>query len=405
VSRLLIVEADGGSRGNPGEAAYGAVVRDGETGEVLAERAERIGIASNNVAEYRGIIAGLEAAVGIDPTARIEARLDSKLVVEQMSGRWKIKHPDMIALALRAREIVDPAQVTYAWVPRAQNATADRLVNEVLDGGPARTAESAIASTERSKAPAPREPADTRQPQVEGGQVQPPPEVVAKAPIRIVGWATDLGTPTTLLLLRHGETPHTAAKVFSGSGGADPALSPRGQEQAKSAGEALAARGDLDAVITSPLRRCRETAEIVASALGLDVTVDEGFAEADFGEWDGRTLEEVAERWPDVLEAWLTSGDVAPPGGETTNAVVERVAAARERVLTAHAGRTVLVVTHVTPIKTLVRLALGAPPEAIYRMELAPASLSEVQYYENGVAAMRAFSVVTHLGSVELTGL
>jgi probable phosphoglycerate mutase len=193
--------------------------------------------------------------------------------------------------------------------------------------------------------------------------------------------------------------------VFSGSGGADPALSPRGQEQAKSAGEALAARGDLGVVITSPLRRCRETAEIVAGSLGLDVAVDDGFAEASFGEWDGRTLEEVAKRWPDVLESWLTSGDVAPPGGETTDAVVERVSAARDRGLAAHAGRTVLIVTHVTPIKTLVRLALGAPPEAIYRMELAPASLSEIQYYENGIAAMRAFSVVTHLGGADLSGL
>ena len=130
----FVVEADGGSRSNPGEAAFGAVVLDAASGDVLAERAERIGIASNNVAEYRGLIAGLEAVRELDPTAEIEVRMDSKLVVEQMSGRWKIKHPDMRALALRARDILPMAQVTYTWIPRAENARADALVNEALDG-------------------------------------------------------------------------------------------------------------------------------------------------------------------------------------------------------------------------------------------------------------------------------
>jgi probable phosphoglycerate mutase len=130
----FIVEADGGSRSNPGEAAYGAVVIDPASGDVLVERAERIGIASNNVAEYRGLIAGLEAVLALDPEANVEVRMDSKLVVEQMSGRWRIKHPDMRAMALRARDVLPPAQVTYTWIPRADNARADALVNAALDG-------------------------------------------------------------------------------------------------------------------------------------------------------------------------------------------------------------------------------------------------------------------------------
>lgn len=130
----FVVEADGGSRSNPGEAAFGAVVLDAVTGDVLAERAERIGIASNNVAEYRGLIAGLEAVRDLDPTAEIEVRMDSKLVVEQMSGRWKIKHPDMRTLALQARDILPMDQVTYTWIPRAENVRADALVNDALDG-------------------------------------------------------------------------------------------------------------------------------------------------------------------------------------------------------------------------------------------------------------------------------
>ena len=102
MSRRLVVEADGGSRGNPGPAGYGAVVRDAVTGEVLAERAAGIGRATNNVAEYGGLIAGLTAAVELDP-AEVEVRMDSKLVVEQMSGRWQVKHPAMKPLADEAQ--------------------------------------------------------------------------------------------------------------------------------------------------------------------------------------------------------------------------------------------------------------------------------------------------------------
>ena len=131
--RRLVVEADGGSRGNPGNAGYGALVRDGVSGAVVAERAESVGIASNNVAEYSGLVAGLKAAFDIDPAAQVQVRLDSKLLVEQMSGRWKIKHEDMRRLALEAREVAADLRaaggsVTYTWIPRAENSAADRAI-------------------------------------------------------------------------------------------------------------------------------------------------------------------------------------------------------------------------------------------------------------------------------------
>ena len=135
--RTLIVEADGGSRGNPGIAGYGALVRDPGTGEILAEKAEYVGRVSNNVAEYSGLIAALELAHGIDPDCWILAKMDSKLVVEQMSGRWKIKHADMQKLAAKARSIVDPRRVKYQWIPRELNKDADRLSNEAMDAGTA----------------------------------------------------------------------------------------------------------------------------------------------------------------------------------------------------------------------------------------------------------------------------
>ncbi len=135
MARHFIVEADGGSRNNPGQAAYGAVVIDPESGEVIVECAELIGIASNNVAEYSGLVAGLEAVRALDPEATVLVKMDSKLVVEQMSGRWKIKHPDMRALAMTARDVLPYENVEYQWIPRAENSRADALLNMVLDSG------------------------------------------------------------------------------------------------------------------------------------------------------------------------------------------------------------------------------------------------------------------------------
>lgn len=131
----FVVEADGGSRGNPGPAGYGAVVLDPVTGETLAEAAEYIGTATNNVAEYRGLIAGLKAARDLDPEATVRVRMDSKLVVEQMSGRWKIKHPDMKPLAAEAARVLPAGRVRYEWIPRERNKHADRLANEAMDAG------------------------------------------------------------------------------------------------------------------------------------------------------------------------------------------------------------------------------------------------------------------------------
>jgi probable phosphoglycerate mutase len=129
----FIIEADGASRGNPGHASYGAVILNANTGDVVAERAAVLGHATNNVAEYSGLIAGLEVIASLDPQAIVEVRMDSKLVVEQMSGRWKIKSPDMRTLAMRAREILPFQNVTYTWIPRNDNKAADALANEALD--------------------------------------------------------------------------------------------------------------------------------------------------------------------------------------------------------------------------------------------------------------------------------
>ncbi|MFD5013892.1 bifunctional RNase H/acid phosphatase [Streptomyces chartreusis] len=434
--REFIVEADGGSRGNPGPAGYGSVVIDATTGQTLAEAAEYIGVATNNVAEYRGLVAGLRAAHELDPTAAVHVRMDSKLVIEQMSGRWKIKHPDMKPLAFEASKVFPAPQVTYEWIPREQNKHADRLANEAMDAGKrgeqwsasGSTAELEAADARAARAVAEPEPsgppgdaaagaararaaladgrADTA-PSATSAKSEAPAPAKAEADVRAArtvaapstGWGpADMGAPATFVLLRHGETPLTPQKRFSGSGGTDPSLSDVGREQAERVGAALARRGTVQAVVASPLTRTRETAGIVAAHLGLDVTVDDGLRETDFGAWEGLTFGEVRERYADDLNAWLADPEARPTGdGESFAATATRIAATRDKLVAAYAGRTVLLVSHVTPIKTFVCLALGAPPESLFRMELSAASLSAVAYYADGNASVRLFNDTSHL--------
>jgi probable phosphoglycerate mutase len=386
--RSLVVEADGGSRGNPGPAGYGAVVRDARTGEVLRETAEFIGVATNNVAEYRGLVAGLRMAYELAPQGSVRVRMDSKLVVEQMSGRWKIKHPDMRPLAAEAKEAFPPEAVAYEWIPRARNKHADRLANEAMDAGKRGESWSAAASTAEldAAAEAAREGAE------DAGEVSGE-EAAAHS-----GWGPDVGPPTTFVLLRHGETPLTPEKRFSGSGGTDPELSAAGRRQAQAVARALAARGTIQAIVSSPLRRCRETASAVAERLGLDVRIEENLRETDFGAWEGLTFAEAQERFPDDLDAWLASTDVQPTGGgESFETVSQRIALARDKVLARYPGKTVLVVSHVTPVKCLVAQALGAPSASLFRMELSAASLTAVSYYVDGNASLRLFNDTSHL--------
>ncbi|MFJ1548191.1 bifunctional RNase H/acid phosphatase [Streptomyces sp. NPDC088246] len=425
--RQFVIEADGGSRGNPGPAGYGAVVIDPVTGETLAEAAEYIGVATNNVAEYKGLIAGLKAAKALVPDAsadgalQVRVRMDSKLVVEQMSGRWKIKHPDMKPLAAEAARILPASAVTYEWIPREKNKHADRLANEAMDAGKRGKQWEPSSSTAALDTPRPsttvglppvsgppgdaaagaaraRAALSSRPGAATGAAAAPTPTASSTAPQ--VGWAAapDLGAPATFVLLRHGETALTPEKRFSGSGGSDPELSATGRHQAERIAQSLAARGTIEEIVSSPLRRCRETAAAVAARLGLEVRIEDGLRETDFGAWEGLTFAEVRERYGPDLDAWLTSAKAAPTGGgESFAEVARRVAATRDRLTARYAGRTVLLVTHVTPIKTLVRLALGAPPEAMFRMELSAASVSAVAYYSDGNVSLRLLNDTSHL--------
>jgi ribonuclease HI len=131
----LVVHVDGGARGNPGPAAAAAVVSTAD-GDVLDEAQQTLGVATNNVAEYRGLLLGLERARALGAT-EVEVVNDSELVAKQVNGQYKVKHPDMKPLHAQARAALEGFdRWTVRSVPRAQNAAADALVNAALDAAP-----------------------------------------------------------------------------------------------------------------------------------------------------------------------------------------------------------------------------------------------------------------------------
>lgn len=359
----VLVEADGGSRGNPGPAGYGSVVWSADRSTVLAESKQAIGRATNNVAEYRGLIAGLDEAAKLGATD-VAVSMDSKLVVEQMSGRWKVKHPDLAELHSQARALASRfEQINYTWVPRAQNSYADRLANEAMDAA-AEATETVPPATATETATAP-------------------------------GWTGARGAATRLLLLRHGQTELSVQRRYSGRG--NPALTELGRQQADAAARYLAQRGGIAAVISSPLQRCYDTATTAAKALGLDVTVDDDLIETDFGAWEGLTFAEAAERDPELHRRWLRDTSTRPPGGESFDSVHQRVVAARDRIVEERGGTTVLVVSHVTPIKMLLRQALEAGAGILYRLHLDLASLSIAEFYPDGNSSVRLVNQTAYL--------
>ncbi len=400
----VVIEADGGSRGNPGPAGYGSVLKDAETGEVIAEAAESIGRATNNVAEYRALIAGLELYTEHTPEAALEVRMDSKLVVEQMAGRWKVKHPDMRPLAIAAQRLA-PFGTIWTWVPREQNKHADRLANLAMDAAAAGEVYVIGAPSGDNAGPppgdtagAPVEPdAGSPGPGSERNQPGDPTPEAAEPPSNtpLTGWLSRDDEVTTLIWLRHGLTRFTVERRFSGPGGAeDPGLTAEGRAQAERAALVLRTDGGVQAVLASPLRRAQETAAEVGAALGLRIETVPDFRECAFGAWDGLTFGEAEAKWPDELRSWLGSATLSPPGGESLVDVQARVEAELARVLEKHRGDTVVVVSHVTPIKLAVRVALDLPLESIHRLQLAPGSLTTLSFYGSGASTLRQFSAI-----------
>jgi probable phosphoglycerate mutase len=358
MARTFRLTADGGSRGNPGPAGYGAVVS--ENGQILAELYDVIGVATNNVAEYSGLLAGLTHIHQIDPEALVEVAMDSKLVVEQMSGRWQIKHADMRDLAKQCRAAHNPSLVTYKWIPRDENSHADRLANKALDGGVAEK----------------------------------------QMPIRQENFLTDRlrsdEVPTMIYFVRHGETILTPMRKFSGVGTLDPGLTADGLEQAQRVADEIA-KLEPEVLISSPLKRARQTADAIADKAGLEVLEDSDWFELSFGSWDGKAIEEVRAESPEEYQAWLNSSSYRPGGGESYDDAAIRIDAALEKVLAQYPGKKVVIVTHNGVIKTAANLAIGGPNDGVFHMDATPCSISSISLWpSDGLRALRSFNERGH---------
>lgn len=358
MARHFKLTADGGSRGNPGPAGFGAVVSEG--GQIIAEIYEFIGTATNNVAEYGGLIAGLKAIHDLDSEATVDVCMDSKLVVEQMSGRWQIKHADMRKLAQNARDAHSPSLVNYQWIPRDENSHADRLANKALDA----------QGSGHDKI----EPTKPRQLNYLTERL--------KADER----------PTVLHLIRHGETVLTPGRKFSGVGPLNPVLTDTGRAQASAVAEAAKKLG-AEVLIASPLNRTKETAGIISEAIGLAINFDEIWYEMDFGYWDGLSVDEVKAQYPADYEKWLTDLTFQPAGGESWEEITIRVEAALQKIISQFPGQTVAVVTHNCVIKTAVALCLSAPIESVFHMDIGPCSINTfLMWPSDGLRAVRAMN-------------
>ncbi|WKD60709.1 Phosphoserine phosphatase 1 [Corynebacterium ciconiae DSM 44920] len=392
----LVIESDGGSRGNPGVAGAGTVVYNATRSRELATVVEYLGSASNNVAEYHGMINGLRVARDLGAT-EVEVFMDSKLVVQQMSGAWKIKHADMQKLALAARTLAQEiGQVSYHWIPRAKNKRADELSNEAMDlhGTGVKPGHMVLGGEDRPQPRASHPLLATDEP----GTVQELPlDPAPSAPETAARWTGASSTPTRLILLRHGQTGMSAKKLYAGQ--SDAPLNAVGEQQVAAAaqriaqgleGEGFYGAQRIDAIVASPLSRAQRSAQILAETLdGPEVEVADCLREMDFGQWDGLSFAEAHERDPKLHSSWLEDSSIAAPGGESVLEADARVWDGVQELIAAHREQTVAVVAHVTPIKAVLRHALGANERFFHRLHLDLASVSVVEFYADGPVSVR----------------
>ncbi len=382
-----VIEADGGSRGNPGPAGSGAVVIDANSGAVLIEISRYLGVATNNVAEYVALIAGLQAALELDADANLDVRMDSKLVIEQMSGRWKIKHPDMADLGRQVQDLVRGRRVQFTWIPRELNSKADALANKAMDDRCDATNRPAVDSSSVGSSASVAEfnqiaPSSVRAPEVQGEEL------------------------TTIILVRHGRTALTESRKISGGDGDDPKLSELGAQDAKAVASALRQINrpgpwqkidKIGAVVSSPMIRTQQTAQTIADEFGLQFEVLENLREIGFGDWDGLTNEQARALDENLWQSWRGSNTVAPPNGESLDTFDQRLQQARREITQRFSGKTVVVVAHVMPIRGFLKWAFDASIAAYWRPQIAPCSVTILRAWGDSAAEIVTVNNTAHL--------
>jgi probable phosphoglycerate mutase len=254
-----------------------------------------------------------------------------------------------------------PSLVTYSWIPRDENSHADRLANKALDGESAHKPAAVIQQNYLT-------------------------DRLRSAEI-----------PTFIYFVRHGETILTPERKFSGTGSLNPELMQEGFNQADLVAEEAVKLG-ADVLIASPLKRTTQTAEAIARTTGLEIILDESWYELSFGDWDGKSIEEVRAEDPDAYQAWLNSTAYAPGGGESYDEASVRIEEALGKLVAEYPGKKVIVVTHNGVIKTAIKLAMGAPAEAVFHIDASPCSISSISIWpSDSLRAVRSVNERGHL--------
>lgn len=365
---MLILYADGASRGNPGEASLGAVLF--QNGIELARISERLGVRTNNYAEYSAVIAGIKFVVEHDLGPDLLIRMDSKLVVEQLSGRWKINHPELKELAAEAQRYLRQLNAKLEWIPREQNALADEAANQALDG-------SGATEVSEPTAIAKVQPSSIRAPRVQT-------------------------EPTVVYLVRHGHTASTESALISGSSD-NPPLSELGRIEAKAAGSAvsdLAERFGLpspELVVHSDLVRTQETAEQMSKSLSKPARPDSRLREISFGDWERVSMSELESYSPQEVAAWRGSVSKKPPGGESILELEARVLRSLDDLINEFRGGAVVLVAHMMPLRAIAKRALGAPESAHWSLQFAPGSVSVLRFFGTELTEVFALNSCEHL--------
>ena len=366
---MIFVYADGASRGNPGPASYGVSIVD-DQGTVIAEFGEKLGIRTNNYAEYQGVIAALRYLSGTQHRD-VTIRMDSKLVIEQLAGRWKVKSPDMRELVAEASRLIVPFRATLEWIPREKNSRADELANQALDG---EVAEFAAA-------------------EIELAGVQP----------RSIRAPRQTREPVTLVLVRHGHTKMTERDLIAGGDGSDPELSDLGLSDAESAAKAIP---DLleyfklpaaSAIIHSPMVRTTQTAEIISREIAAPVSQDERLREIGFGSWNGQEMTTISAEKPDFVRSWQGSMSLKPEQGESIDDLVSRISPVIEELCDSHSGNTVVLVSHMMPVRTIAALSAKGAPSLYWSTNFSPGSVSIVRFFGPEFAEQFVINSCAHL--------
>lgn len=366
---MIFVYCDGASRGNPGPASYGVSIVT-ENATVIAEFGEALGERTNNYAEYQGVIAALRYLSDTD-YRDITIRMDSKLVIEQLSGRWKVKSEDMRELVSEASRLLGPFNASLEWIPREQNSRADELANLALDG---QLPEFAPA-------------------QIELAGVQP----------RSIRAPRQTKEPVTLVLVRHGHTKMTERDLIAGGDGSDPELSELGELDAAAAAGAIPRLLEYfklpqpAKLLHSPMVRTTQTAHRIGLELGLALEPEERLREIGFGSWNNHEMTTISSENPELVRSWQGSMSVKPDGGESIQDLVNRIEPLIATLTEDASGKTVVLVSHMMPVRTISALSAKGAQNLFWSTNFSPGSITIVRFFGTEFAEQFVINSCQHL--------